>query len=120
MSTNRLSAKDRFEIFEQVHLHPANAAAIGYDRKYFNEAAESIGPYQRAGKVATFTERTQILPGVTAIPTPGYTHGWILEPTDTKILMLTPIEGSQKCDCRQVRWQQTSTFHHIDYGARRI
>jgi glyoxylase-like metal-dependent hydrolase (beta-lactamase superfamily II) len=56
-------------------LNPQNAAATGYDRKYFDEAAKALGPYLRAGKIKTFTGRTQILPGVTAIPTPGHTPG---------------------------------------------
>jgi glyoxylase-like metal-dependent hydrolase (beta-lactamase superfamily II) len=56
-------------------LNRANAAASGYDSKYFDEAAKTLGPYLRAGKVKAFTGRTQIMPGVTAIPTPGHTPG---------------------------------------------
>lgn len=56
-------------------LNPANAAASGYDQKYFDEAAKTVGPYLRAGKVKAFAGRTQIFPGITAIPTPGHTPG---------------------------------------------
>ena len=56
-------------------LNPANAASSGYDKKYFDEAAKTLGPYLRAGKVKAFSGRTQLLPGVTAVPTPGHTPG---------------------------------------------
>ncbi len=56
-------------------LNPANAASSGYDQKYFDEAAKALGPYLRAGKVKTFEGRTQLFPGITAVPTPGHTPG---------------------------------------------
>jgi glyoxylase-like metal-dependent hydrolase (beta-lactamase superfamily II) len=56
-------------------LNPANAASSGYDQKYFDEAAKALGPYLRAGKVKEFSGRTQLFPGVTAVPTPGHTPG---------------------------------------------
>jgi len=56
-------------------LNPANAGAGGYDRTYFEEAVKTVGPYVRADKVRPFTSRSEILPGITAIPTPGHTPG---------------------------------------------
>ena len=56
-------------------LDPAKAASSGYDRKFFDEAAASIGPYLRAGKVQAFAGVTRIMPGITAVPTPGHTPG---------------------------------------------
>lgn len=43
--------------------------------KFIKEALATVGVYQRAGKVKTFSGRTEILPGITAIPTPGHTPG---------------------------------------------
>ncbi|MBN6152203.1 MBL fold metallo-hydrolase [Xanthomonas sp. AmX2] len=43
--------------------------------KFVKEALATVGPYLRAGKVKTFKGRTEILPGITAIPTPGHTPG---------------------------------------------
>jgi glyoxylase-like metal-dependent hydrolase (beta-lactamase superfamily II) len=57
-------------------LNPANIHGVnGYDKKYFEEALATIGPYVKAGKVRTFSGETQILPGIKAIPTPGHTPG---------------------------------------------
>ncbi|MEO6102289.1 MAG: MBL fold metallo-hydrolase [Pseudoxanthomonas sp.] len=43
--------------------------------KFIKEALGTVGPYLSAGKVQTFSGRTEILPGITAIPTPGHTPG---------------------------------------------
>jgi len=56
-------------------LNPASAASSGYDQKYFDEAAKAMGPYVRAGRVKAFSGRTQLFPGITAVPTPGHTPG---------------------------------------------
>ena len=57
-------------------LDPANIAGVdGYDKKYFEQAVATVGPYVKAGKVRPFTGETQILPGIRAIPTPGHTPG---------------------------------------------
>jgi glyoxylase-like metal-dependent hydrolase (beta-lactamase superfamily II) len=56
-------------------LNPANVGAGGIDRRYFEEAVKTVAPYVRAGKVKPFTGRKEILPGITAIPTPGHTPG---------------------------------------------
>jgi len=75
-------------------LNPANSVSSGYDRSYFDQAAKAIGPYVRAGKVKTFTGRTQVLPGMTAIPTPGHTPGhsfYLIESHGQRIGMLGDI-----------------------------
>ena len=54
---------------------PSNATKAHYDKKYFDEAAKCIKPYVDAGKVKTFTETTEIVPGVTASLHPGHTPG---------------------------------------------
>ncbi|WNG29141.1 MBL fold metallo-hydrolase [Cystobacter fuscus] len=57
-------------------LNPANqGGANGYDKKYFEEAVKTVGPYMKAGKVQGFTRETQLYPGIKAIPTPGHTPG---------------------------------------------
>src|SRR5262249_21925034 len=56
-------------------LDPTNAERAGYHRRYFEQAEKTLGPCVRAGKVRTFSGRTGILPGITAIPTPGHTPG---------------------------------------------
>lgn len=56
-------------------MNPANQRRSGYDMKYFTEAKAAVGPYVAAGKVKPFQGRTEILPGITAIPTPGHTPG---------------------------------------------
>jgi len=49
--------------------------AKGLKPKHLEEALKTVGPYQKAGKVKTFSSRAEILPGITAIPTPGHTPG---------------------------------------------
>ncbi|WP_031303173.1 MBL fold metallo-hydrolase [Pseudomonas sp. EGD-AK9] len=55
-------------------LDPANLAR-GLKPAHLEEAQKTIGPYLDAGKVKSFSARSQILPGITAIPTPGHTPG---------------------------------------------
>lgn len=55
-------------------LDPANLSS-GLQPKHLEEARKTIGPYLEAGKVKTFTAKTTLLPGITAIPTPGHTPG---------------------------------------------
>jgi glyoxylase-like metal-dependent hydrolase (beta-lactamase superfamily II) len=56
-------------------LNPANSAKSGYDRKYFDEAIKTLKPYVDAGKVATFSTTTEVVPGITASLHPGHTPG---------------------------------------------
>lgn len=57
-------------------LNPANQGGVnGYDKKYFEEAVKTVGPYVKAGKVHAFTRETWLFPGIKAIPTPGHTPG---------------------------------------------
>ena len=56
-------------------MNPENIKKSGYDKKYFDEAALTVGPSQKAGKLQPFEGRAEILPGITAIPTPGHTPG---------------------------------------------
>ncbi len=55
-------------------LDRANIAK-GMPPRHHEEAVATVGPYLKAGKVKAFTKRAEILPGVTAIPTPGHTPG---------------------------------------------
>src|SRR5262249_30171412 len=55
----------------EFFLDPSNGERAGYDRHYFEQAEKTLGPCVRAGKVRTFSGRTRILPGITAIPTHG-------------------------------------------------
>jgi glyoxylase-like metal-dependent hydrolase (beta-lactamase superfamily II) len=57
-------------------LNPANQGGVnGYDKKYFEEAVKTVGPYLKAGKVRAFSNETWLFPGIKAIPTPGHTPG---------------------------------------------
>lgn len=56
-------------------LNPSNAAKSGYDRKYFDEAIKTLRPYVDAGKVAGFSQTTEVVPGITATLHPGHTPG---------------------------------------------
>lgn len=58
------------------YLNPKpNQKPIFGGRMLYDQAQTTVGVYARAGKVRSFTGRTQLLPGVTAIPTPGHTLG---------------------------------------------
>ena len=54
---------------------PANAERLNIDGKYFDEAIQTVKPYLDAGKLEMFSGETTILPGITALPTPGHTPG---------------------------------------------
>ena len=57
-------------------LAQANQGGIeGYDKAYFDQATASLAPYLAAGRIRGFRDEAMILPGVTAIPTPGHTPG---------------------------------------------
>ncbi|MBZ9606162.1 MBL fold metallo-hydrolase [Phyllobacterium chamaecytisi] len=56
-------------------MDATNAEKTGYARQYFDEAAKTIGVYQKAGKVKTFSDNETILPGITASIHPGHTPG---------------------------------------------
>jgi glyoxylase-like metal-dependent hydrolase (beta-lactamase superfamily II) len=56
-------------------LDPSNAAKTGYDKHYFDEAAKTIGIYDKAGKVQPFNDGATILPGIVATIHPGHTPG---------------------------------------------
>lgn len=56
-------------------LDAKHADETGYDRRFFDEAIATVGPYLAAGQVEPFCGEMQILPGITAIPTPGHTPG---------------------------------------------
>lgn len=56
-------------------LDPSNSEKTGYDRQYFDEAAKTIGIYEKIGKVKTFAGSETILPGIVATVHPGHTPG---------------------------------------------
>lgn len=59
-----------------LFLDPAHIGGVdGYDKQYFEQAVQTVGPYVKAGKVVPFTGVTQLFPGIKAIPTPGHTPG---------------------------------------------
>lgn len=51
------------------------AAAIPFQKKYFDEAAAKIAPYVKAGMVTTFSGASALFPGIRAVPSPGHTPG---------------------------------------------
>ncbi|NJK54131.1 MAG: MBL fold metallo-hydrolase, partial [Leptolyngbyaceae cyanobacterium SU_3_3] len=57
-------------------LNPANVERSRDDQKrFFTEANKTVKPYLDAGKLKPFSGETAILPGITALPTPGHTPG---------------------------------------------
>lgn len=57
-------------------LNPANKKRSQEDqRRFFTEAVKTVKPYLDTGKLKTFSDETEILPGITALPTPGHTPG---------------------------------------------
>lgn len=42
---------------------------------YFQNAAQKVGPYQKAGKVKTFEYGSSLFPGITPVASPGHTPG---------------------------------------------
>jgi glyoxylase-like metal-dependent hydrolase (beta-lactamase superfamily II) len=56
-------------------LDRSNAAKTGYADQYFDEAAKTIGAYEKLGKVKTFGDNETILPGIVASLHPGHTPG---------------------------------------------
>lgn len=57
-------------------LAPANQNGVGdYDKAYFQQATTSLQPYMQAGRVKGFTSAEEVLPGISAVPTPGHTPG---------------------------------------------
>ncbi len=56
-------------------LDPSNAKKTGYAEQYFDEAAKTIGVYEKLAKVKTFGEGETILPGIKTSLHPGHTPG---------------------------------------------
>jgi glyoxylase-like metal-dependent hydrolase (beta-lactamase superfamily II) len=57
-------------------LNPANEKRSREDqRRFFSEAVKTVKPYLDARKLKPFSGKTTILPGITALPTPGHTPG---------------------------------------------
>jgi glyoxylase-like metal-dependent hydrolase (beta-lactamase superfamily II) len=57
-------------------LNPAHEKQVRVDqRRFFTEAVKTVKPYLDAGKLKPFSGETIILPGITALPTPGHTPG---------------------------------------------
>jgi glyoxylase-like metal-dependent hydrolase (beta-lactamase superfamily II) len=57
-------------------LNPVNAMRSRDDqRRFFTEAVKTVKPYLDAGKLKSFSGKTAIFPGITALPTPGHTPG---------------------------------------------
>ncbi|MCD2340405.1 MBL fold metallo-hydrolase [Ideonella azotifigens] len=57
-------------------LAPAHQQGVGgYDKAYFAQATAALTPYKASGQLQPFSGVTTLLPGITAIPTPGHTPG---------------------------------------------
>lgn len=57
-------------------LNPAHEKQARADQKrLFTEAIKTVKPYLDAGKLKPFSGETILLPGITALPTPGHTPG---------------------------------------------
>lgn len=56
-------------------LNAKDADRLGYADRYFDEAETALRPYLEAGRLDTFDDGEEILPGVTAAIHPGHTPG---------------------------------------------
>ncbi|WP_034912379.1 MBL fold metallo-hydrolase [Erwinia sp. 9145] len=56
-------------------FNDANQKKTGYDKQYFTVAQKTLRPYLDAGKVKTFSNTAEILPGITGTVHPGHTPG---------------------------------------------
>jgi glyoxylase-like metal-dependent hydrolase (beta-lactamase superfamily II) len=57
-------------------MNSANARKRAYDdSRWFQTAQKVLGPYQRAGKIKTFSQAGEVVPGIAAVPAPGHTPG---------------------------------------------
>ncbi|WIW45409.1 MBL fold metallo-hydrolase [Bradyrhizobium sp. 62B] len=56
-------------------VEPAKGSRPHADAEASEEAVKMLKPYLDAGKVATFTSSTEVVPGITATPHPGHTPG---------------------------------------------
>ncbi|MBD1871550.1 MBL fold metallo-hydrolase [Cyanobacteria bacterium FACHB-471] len=56
-------------------LDPANVERSHLERRYFDEAVTTVKPYLDAGKLEMISGEATLLPGITALPTPGHTPG---------------------------------------------
>ncbi|OLP44458.1 MBL fold metallo-hydrolase [Rhizobium oryziradicis] len=62
-------------IDENFFLNPENSKKTGYSERYFDEAIETVGVYNKLGKVKTFADNDTILPGIKVSIHPGHTPG---------------------------------------------
>lgn len=53
----------------------AKATAKASHQKMFEEGRAALAPYQAAGRIKTFSGKTGLFPGITAVPAPGHTPG---------------------------------------------
>lgn len=76
-------------------LAPANQNGVGdYDTAYFQQATSSLRPYVQAGRVKSFTAAAEVLPGISAAPTPGHTPGhafYVLRSKDQSVEFIGDI-----------------------------
>src|SRR3546814_6538775 len=56
-------------------LGARGAERLGYAERYFSEAETALRPYLDRGRLKTFDDGEEILPGITAAIHPGHTPG---------------------------------------------
>ncbi|HEY0208609.1 MBL fold metallo-hydrolase [Acerihabitans sp.] len=72
-------------------LNPENIDRVRESEKHtFPESASSFRPVINAGRLKTFTGKTQLLPGINTLPAPGHTPGhtlYLIESAGQKLLI---------------------------------
>jgi glyoxylase-like metal-dependent hydrolase (beta-lactamase superfamily II) len=66
-------------------------AAPANDKAFFADAQTALAPYIAAGKVQGFNRKSEIVPGIKSIPTPGHTPGharYLVESNGKKLLVV--------------------------------
>lgn len=96
-------------------LAPANQnGAGGYDKMYFQQGTQSVSPYQAAGKLVTFSGRTEVLPGITAIPAPGHTPGHSVYRVESKGESITFIGDLVHVEAVQMEQPDVTIAFDVD------
>lgn len=99
-------------------LAPANQNGVGgYDKAYFQQGTQSITPYQAAGKLATFSGRTEVLPGITAIPAPGHTPGHAVYRVESKGESITFVGDLVHVEALQMAQPAITVAFDVDQPA---
>lgn len=101
-------------------LDPSNQRGVnGYDKAYFEQATLAMSPYVKAKKVKGFKVAGQILPGISAVPTPGHTPGHAFFVLESKGETLEFIGDVLHVQSVQMPRPEITIVYDVDHDAAR-